>query len=78
MVYARTTVAVVAAQRFTQPQIEKPEESKSNLTDNTLAISAFVLDALQRASRFAPIPFLQIAASAALSIVLQAQVSFCD
>lgn len=57
-------------------EIEKLEGSDGcpSLTDGTLAISAFVLDALQRASLFAPIPFLQMAASVALSIVLQAQV----
>ncbi|KIM91473.1 hypothetical protein PILCRDRAFT_810744 [Piloderma croceum F 1598] len=48
-------------------------EGCPSLTDSTLAISAFVLDTLQRASLFAPIPFLQIAASVALSIVQQAQ-----
>lgn len=56
----------------------KPEESEgcSNLTDNTLAISAFVLEALQRASQIAAVPFLQMAASIALSIVQQTQVCF--
>jgi hypothetical protein len=44
--------------------------------DNTLEISITVLDTLRRASQLAPVPFLQMAASIALSIVQQAQVCF--
>ena len=71
----KSFIATVSA-LHSHPKIEKPEGSEGcpSLTDSTLAISAFVLDALQHASQFAPIPFLQMAASVALSIVQQAQV----
>ncbi|KIM91467.1 hypothetical protein PILCRDRAFT_810733 [Piloderma croceum F 1598] len=53
---------------------QKAESDKYiNLTDNTLSISAIVLDALRHASQFMPCSLLRMAASTTLSIVQQAQ-----